>query len=131
MDREYQGYVAQAEVDAHGNMRDRFVPWYEADALGEVGVLTGPDANRLQQETVRVPAFSKPEPIQKQSNEARLNEMTAILVKQYQEWGFLPESILRDIQSLYWISGQPTSVDELRQVAGEYLRMAEAESRRK
>lgn len=130
MPKEYQGYVAQAQLMPDGTIQARFVPWYQADTI------TQPDGSeRFRPESeMRIPANAfgpPPEKPKKRTAQARLDEMTRLLVHQYQEWGFLPESILREIEGIYWANGQPTTADELRTVAGEYLRMAEAEARRK
>lgn len=120
-----RGVVPQSVVRG-GHVLSRRVPWQDAEGQPGPGGATVVRGTR-----VPIPdgAFSAP-PIQKRTPQARLDDVTKTLVDFYNQHGFVPESILREIQGIYWMNGQNMSIDELRQVAGHYLRMAEAQARR-
>ena len=124
---EYVGTVAQAEGSVDSDkITSRIVPQRQSEAVARQtsdGVRLAPQL-KIRREIVQIDPNL--EPIVKRSHEARLDELAKLLVDCYNQYGSLPDSVLREIQGLYWQHGQTEfTVESLRQVAGHYLRTAE------
>lgn len=120
-DKEYRGYVAVAQVQPDGSIGKALVPWQES-------VTDKKDRIRQNPVPVHAAQFGNLPEIKRRSDEERVKDLMKGLVQFYRQHGFLPESIMREIEGIYWMRGQPLSHEDLRQVAGHYLRMAEREA---
>ena len=63
--------------------------------------------------------------LRRRTAQERLDDMTKVLVDEYRRTGIIADSILREIQGLYWLKGQnDVSLESLRSIAAIYLNKA-------
>ena len=125
-----KGYVSRAVAPTLDSpVASGDVPWYYGDRIHpdfekEAERLRAGREVKLRVEDVKEQVDDGLPPIVPRTAEERLNDMTKVLVDEYNRTGVIADSILREIQGTYWLNGENVTVESLRSVAAFYLNQA-------
>jgi hypothetical protein len=127
-----KGYVSRAVAPSLNSdtVVSGDVPWYYAENIHprfrrQARRLRAEREVKMKLDDQKTAVTEGLRPLVRRTPQQRLDEMTEILVKEYQRTGVIADSILREIQGTYWQNGQTEVTTEgLRSIAAHYLEQA-------